>query len=127
MNPLYCEKCARNASQVSVEGEEPYTGIYHGRDFQEPCPVCRGKGRPAAVIHLAIECKEGEKCHPDLKGSSGTRDGVIPPTKPHRIACGYGPSQPQYLTNYVKGATCYQCLKAYRASQKPVDQSENVS
>lgn len=123
MNPLYCENCARRANEISTPGQEIYNGVYHGRDYQEPCPVCRGKGRPVSIIHLAVECKEGEQAHPDMPGGKSP----LGELKPHRIACGYGPGFPKHLTSVVKAATCYQCLTAYRKSISQPVESETQS
>ena len=115
MLPMICNDC-----QTKIPG---HNGLFHARDFLTPCPICGGKGRPASVIHLAIECDVSE-AHPDLKGESKLL-GVK--SKPEKIACGYGPSLPKSLTNLPQAATCFHCLKVYRQITSPPVETESQS
>lgn len=113
MLPMICLSC-----QSKIPG---HSGIFHGRDFLTPCPVCGGAGKPASIIHLAIPCPK-EEAHPELSKESKFMGQAI---TTHKIACGFGPRLPRHLTGWHKAATCFQCLKVYRLLNPLPDISES--
>lgn len=109
MIPMICLSC-RQKHNVN--------GLYHARDFDTPCPVCRGEGKPAALIHLAIP-SSSQEAHPMLKGEESFM-GVL--LSPRKIACGFGPRLPKNLTTSPEATTCYACLMAIEETKPlPVD------
>lgn len=116
MLPLICTHC-----QKTQANNPQINGIYHGRDYETPCPICGNDGIPATIGHLLIPC-EFTEAHPSFLGGP-TPLGM---SQSHKIACGYGPRIPRHLTSSPNAATCYHCLKVYRQSISPPDNSESL-
>jgi hypothetical protein len=98
---------------ISCQQSHGVRGLFHARDLDTPCPVCRKECKPAAIIHLAIP-SSSQEAHPMLKGDQGFM-GV--PSSPRKIACGFGPRLPRNLTTLPEAATCYACLQALEDSE----------
>lgn len=103
---------------ISCQQQHNVRGLYHARDLDTPCPVCRGDGKPAATIHLAIP-SSSQEAHPMLKGEESF---MGTPSSPRKIACGFGPRLPRNLTTLPEATTCYACLMAIEETEtSPVD------
>ena len=113
MLPMLCVSC-----QAKIPS---HSGIFHGRDFLTPCPICGSEGKPAAIIHLSLPCSK-EEAHPLLNQETKF---LGQPITPHKIACGFGPRLPRHLTNWPKAATCFQCLKVYGQLNSSPESSES--